>query len=99
MPFPDVVIGSSRHQRRRARQRRQGRLASEAIWVAISSGGDRIKALAMTTPDDPAVDDLSDGVTAMKLVQDLHIIPGLWKINGYSGLVARLQSALPLEQS
>jgi hypothetical protein len=68
-----------------------------AIWRAVSSGGDSIKALALTAPDDPSVDDLGDGVTATRLVQDLHIIPGLWKIDGYSGMVARLQSGLELE--
>jgi hypothetical protein len=34
--------------------------------------------------DDPAVDDLGDGVTAPRLQPDLHLIPGLWSIDGYS---------------
>jgi hypothetical protein len=67
------------------------------IWRAISSGGNSIKSLALTASDDPNVDDLGDGITATGLVQDVHIIPGLWKIDGYSGLTARLQSALGLE--
>jgi pimeloyl-ACP methyl ester carboxylesterase len=71
--------------------------SSTAIWHAVSSGGDSIKALALTAPDDPTLDDLGDGVTAIRLIQDLHIIPGLWKIDGYSGMIARLQSALGLE--
>jgi len=36
----------------------------------------------------------SAGVTADSLVQDLHILPGLWKIDGYSALLASLR-ALP----
>jgi hypothetical protein len=71
--------------------------SSGAIWSAIASGGGSIKALALMAPDDPTRDDLDDGVTATGLVRDLHIIPGLWKIDGYSGMIARLQSALGLE--
>ena len=36
-------------------------------------------------------DDLGDGVVATRLVPDLHLIPGLWKIDGYSRLSAYLQ--------
>ncbi len=34
--------------------------------------------------DDPSVDDLGDGVTAPRLQPDLHLIPGLWSIDGYT---------------
>jgi len=37
--------------------------------------------------DDPAVDDLSDGIVADALMPDLHMLPGIWKIDGY-GIVA-----------
>lgn len=33
--------------------------------------------------DDPEADDLGDGITAERLMPDLHLIPGLWKIDGY----------------
>jgi hypothetical protein len=68
-----------------------------AIWRAITSGGDSIKEIALKGADDPSLDDLGDGVTATRLVQDLHIIPGLWKIDGYTALVSRLKSSLELE--
>ena len=35
--------------------------------------------------------DADDGVTAPMMVPDLHLIPGLWKIDGYSKLSAYLQ--------
>jgi hypothetical protein len=35
--------------------------------------------------------DADDGVTAPLIVPDLHLIPGLWKIDGYSKLLAYLQ--------
>ena len=36
-------------------------------------------------------EDADDGVTAPLMVPDLHLIPGLWKIDGYSKLSAYLQ--------
>ena len=99
MPFPDVVIvlpGISGSVLAKDGEEIWG-TSRGAIWRAISSGGDSIKSLALTAVDDPAVDDLGDGVTATGLIQDVHIIPGLWKIDGYSGLIERLRSALGLE--
>ena len=71
--------------------------STAAIWKAVTSGGDSIRSLAIKGVDDPSLDDLGDGVKATALVQDLHIIPGLWKIDGYTGLVNRLRSSLQLE--
>ena len=68
-----------------------------AIWRAVTSGGDSVRDLAILGVDDPSLDDLGDGVSATRLVQDLHIIPGLWKIDGYTALVSRLKSSLELE--
>ncbi len=68
-----------------------------AIWRAVTSGGGSIRDLAIKGADDPSLDDLGDGVTATRLVQDLHILPGLWKIDGYTALVSRLKSSLEIE--
>jgi hypothetical protein len=54
-----------------------------ALWRAMTSGGGTIRQLAMGE-DDPSVDDLGDGVEATRLIPDLHMIPGLWKIDGYT---------------
>jgi pimeloyl-ACP methyl ester carboxylesterase len=43
--------------------------------------------------DDPSVDDLGDGVTAPRLQPDLHLIPGLWSIDGYSHLRSSIHAA------
>ncbi len=71
--------------------------STAAIWQAVTSSGDSIRSLAINGVDDPSLDDLGDGVKATGLVQDLHVIPGLWKIDGYTGLVNRLRSSLQLE--
>jgi pimeloyl-ACP methyl ester carboxylesterase len=47
----------------------RGRVLREGLWI---------------DEDDPEVDDLGDGVTADALIADLHLLPGLWKIDGYS---------------
>jgi pimeloyl-ACP methyl ester carboxylesterase len=46
-------------------------------------GGSMRKALALPH-DDPTMDDLDDGVVADALMPDLHLLPGIWKIDGYT---------------
>jgi Lecithin:cholesterol acyltransferase len=54
-----------------------------SVLRALLSLGQNVKDLALD--EDPAdVDDLGDGVTAPKIMRDIHLIPGLWKIDGYS---------------
>ena len=48
--------------------------------------------------DDPTSPSLGDGVTAPRLVSDVHLIPGFWKIDGYSGIYERLSRELTLER-
>ena len=54
-----------------------------AAWRALISLGDSVTDLELHG-DDPSVDDLGDGVTAPRLQPDLHLIPGLWSIDGYT---------------
>lgn len=49
----------------------------------FTRGGSMRRALALPH-DDPDVDDLGDGVTADALMPDLHLLPGIWKIDGYA---------------
>jgi pimeloyl-ACP methyl ester carboxylesterase len=46
-------------------------------------GGSMEKTLALPH-DDPQKDDLGDGIVADALMPDLHLLPGIWKIDGYS---------------
>ncbi len=52
---------------------------------ALLSLGKDVKSLALKD-DPPDVDDLGDGVVATRVMPDIHLIPGLWKIDGYSKL-------------
>ncbi len=97
-PFADVVvvipgIGGSVLAR-----------GSKEIWAprpgaalrAVLSLGSSIKDLELDG-DDPTATDLGDGITATRLVPDLHVIPGLgWKIDGYGRLREQLVGRLGL---
>jgi pimeloyl-ACP methyl ester carboxylesterase len=66
-----------------------------ALARGLFSLGGSVKELALV--EDPSdVDDLGDGVTATRLIGDVHLIPGLWKIDGYSKIAITLQSAFDL---
>jgi Lecithin:cholesterol acyltransferase len=60
-----------------------------AVLGGIMSLGDNVKALALDG-DDPTVDDLGDGVAATQLAPDVHLIPYVWKIDGYSKVQAAI---------
>jgi pimeloyl-ACP methyl ester carboxylesterase len=67
-----------------------------SAWRALTSLGHSITALALT--DDPSdVDDLGDGVTAPRVMPDVHLIPGLWTIDGYGAIAAKIQESLEVK--
>jgi hypothetical protein len=61
-----------------------------ALWRTIAGGA--IDRLALQGPDDEK-DDLGDGVEATSLVENVEMIPGLWKQGGYSILARKLSPA------
>ena len=63
-----------------------------AAWRALVSLGHSVNDLELHG-DDPSVDDLGDGVTAPRLQSDLHLIPGLWSIDGYSHIRSSIFAA------
>jgi hypothetical protein len=68
-----------------------------SIFRAIFSGGDSIRDLELP-PDALADDQFDDGITASGLVKDLHLVPGLWKIDGYSAACEYIVRELKLER-
>jgi hypothetical protein len=71
--------------------------SGQAIWNALTNMSSTLAALEVTVPDPKpnnlagliqnnphALDDLGDGIRATRLMPDVHMIPGLWKIDGYS---------------
>ncbi|WP_416211076.1 lipase/acyltransferase domain-containing protein, partial [Frankia sp. Cr2] len=70
-------------------------LTAEAGLRALFSAGRSIDALRLV--DDPwEVDDIGDGVRATRLAADAHLVPGLWKIDGYGAVGQYLRRRLRL---
>jgi pimeloyl-ACP methyl ester carboxylesterase len=57
-------------------------LSAGAAWRGLLSMGDSVKSLVLDG-DDPQKADLGDGVVATRLMPDVHLLPGFWKIDGY----------------
>jgi pimeloyl-ACP methyl ester carboxylesterase len=70
-------------------------LSAGAFARALKTLGRNIRDLELEQ-DDPAADDLGDGIRASRLVGDTHLIPGLWKIDGYGKVAKHLVSELGL---
>lgn len=68
-----------------------------AALQALLSLGRSLKDLELGA-DDPVRPVLDDGVTAPRLVSDVHLVPGFWKIDGYSGIYDRLSRELTVDK-
>ncbi|HZB35212.1 MAG TPA: hypothetical protein VE440_03975 [Gaiellaceae bacterium] len=66
------------------------------VLRALLSLGRNVRALELKD-DPPDVDDLGDGVTAPSLIQDAHLIPGFWKIDGYTKVVEDIKQTFDIE--
>lgn len=71
--------------------------SASALLRAIFSGGDSINSLQLP-PGALDNDHYDDGVVATSLVSDLHLVPGLWKIDGYTKVARYLTKALSLQR-
>jgi hypothetical protein len=71
--------------------------SAQGILGAILSLGQNLQALKLA--QDPSdIDDLEDGVTADRLIPDIHLIPGLWKIDGYTALFKEIERRFAVER-
>lgn len=68
-------------------------VSGDAAVEALKSLGGSIKQLELHG-DDPELDDLGDGVTAPRVISDIHLIPGLWRIDGYGKVAAKIKEQL-----
>jgi pimeloyl-ACP methyl ester carboxylesterase len=71
-------------------------LSGGAAVKALGSLGASIKQLELHG-DDPDADDLGDGVTAPRVIPDTHLIPGLWKIDGYGKVSEKINAELEVD--
>jgi pimeloyl-ACP methyl ester carboxylesterase len=63
-----------------------------AIFKALKSRGETVSALQIRGKDDPTLDDLGDKVTATRLIPDVTLVPGFWKIDGYTTIAESIIS-------
>ncbi|MGH4014734.1 MAG: hypothetical protein ACRDSL_12570 [Pseudonocardiaceae bacterium] len=64
-------------------------LTAEAGIRALRSLCESIQDLKLED-DPPHIDDLGDGVRAPRVMSDAHLLPGLWKIDGYTKVSRRI---------
>ena len=57
----------------------------QAVGQLLQTGFSSLHELALQD-DDPELEFLDDGVRAARIFQDVHLIPGFYKIDGYTGL-------------
>jgi len=68
-----------------------GFAATSIAKALFTKGGSMTSALALPH-DDPDVDDLGDGIVADALMPDLHLLPGIWKIDGYGKIAGAIKA-------
>jgi Lecithin:cholesterol acyltransferase len=77
----------------------------EDVWALSGSGllrglctlGDSVHDLELAR-DDPVAEDV-DGVTADRLMSDVHLVPGFWKIDGYSKVAEAITAVFDVEKN
>jgi hypothetical protein len=69
--------------------------SASAIWRTLRTGGESINHLRVEA-EDTSKDEIDD-VIATGLIPDVHLIPGLWKIDGYTKIRDALVRELNLE--
>jgi Lecithin:cholesterol acyltransferase len=65
-------------------------ISGGAVISALTTLGRSIADLKLEN-DSPDVDDLGDGITAPTVIRDVHLIPGLWRIDGYTKHVRSIE--------
>lgn len=93
-PMPDVVVllpGITGSRLSKDGKVVWGFSAGSIAHALLTLGGSLRKSLTLEA-DPPDRDDLGDGVVADALLPDLHLLPGLWKIDGYSKVADTIQA-------
>lgn len=72
-------------------------LSAGALFRGLLSLGRSVRSLALDD-DDPFAEDLGDGVTAPRLMPDLHMLPGFWKIDGYGKVAESIKTAFDVTE-
>ena len=66
--------------------------SATTIGKALFSIGASMEEALALAHDDPTTDDLGDGVVPEALMPDLHLLPGIWKIDGYTKIADAIKA-------
>jgi len=65
-------------------------ISGGALISALTTLGESITDLKLER-DPPDQEDLGDGITAPEVLRDVHLIPGFWKIDGYTKMLRYIE--------
>jgi hypothetical protein len=65
-------------------------ISGGALINALTTLGQSITDLKLER-DSPDQEDLGDGITAPEVIRDVHLIPGFWKIDGYTKMLRYIE--------
>ena len=65
-------------------------ISGGALISALTTLGESITDLTLEQ-DPPDQEDLGDGITAPEVIRDVHLIPGFWKIDGYTKMLRYIE--------
>jgi hypothetical protein len=98
--MPDIVVlvpGITGSQLRKEGRTIWGFSAGALARTLLTLGGVLERDLSLA--EDPVdEDDLGDGVVADALIPDLHLLPGLWKIDGYTRIMEMIKVGFQIEE-
>jgi pimeloyl-ACP methyl ester carboxylesterase len=72
-------------------------ISGGALISALTTFGHSITDLKLEQ-DPPDVDDLGDGITAPEVIRDVHLLPGFWKIDGYTKMLRYIEETFDVER-
>ena len=71
--------------------------AGKSLGTTLLTRGRWLRTQLELGADNTGSDSLPDGIEATGLIPDLHLIPGIWKIDGYSKVASTLRERFGLE--
>jgi pimeloyl-ACP methyl ester carboxylesterase len=71
-------------------------ISGSAVFNALRTLGGNLKDLKLE--DDPVDVDDVDGIQATSVIRDVHLIPGIWQIDGYTKLVNHIKEKFAVKE-
>ena len=99
--IPDVIVllpGITGSVLRRNGQVVWGWSGRALVKNLVTGGRDYVEDL-WVDDDSPTAESLADGVVATELLPDLHVLPGVWKIDGYGAVADFIRASFDVVEN